>query len=305
MNDLLLLSQQPHILYAIIFAAALCLVLGMASLLQPARTEAPSVRRARPMQWAATNLSAAFVPSQIEKRETLRLWLLQAGYGAPRAVEIYFGIRLLLSLALAAVTILLLPFYSALPRNYVLSATLVAALVGFLLPLYIVRTQRVARQRKFQEGLPDVLDLLLVCSEAGLGIDMAILTVGEELQEPHPLLARELQEVSTALRAGRERKDAMRGFAESTGIDETVSLVNLLIQSDTLGTSMAQTLRAFSEDMRGRRMLRAEEQGHKVATKLTIVLVAFFLPAIFAALLAPAVFSAVKTMQILGRLHSW
>jgi tight adherence protein C len=97
----------------------------------------------------------------------------------------------------------------------------------------------------------------------------------------------------------------MRGFADGTGIDEAVSLVNLLVQSDALGTSMAQTLRSFSDDMRSHRMLKAEEQGHKVAAKLTVVLVACFLPAIFAALLAPAVYAAVKTMHTLGQVHPW
>jgi tight adherence protein C len=303
-NDLLPLAPQPYLLEGLVFAATLCLVFGMAALFQPARRATASVRRTRRMQWAA-GMSGIFAPSDPAQRELLRIWLLQAGYEAPSAVEIYCGIRLLLAVGLAAACVLLLPVYTSFVLTYTVAAALVAALLGFLAPLYVIRIRRTSRLKKFREGLPDMLDLLLVCSEAGLGIDMAILTVGEELSEPHPLLAAQLQHVSALLRAGRERKDAMRSLAERTGIDETISLVNLLIQSDRLGTSMAQTLRIFSEDMRAHRMLRAEEQGHKVSTKLTVILVACFLPAIFAALLAPAVYSAIKVMHSLAQVHSW
>jgi tight adherence protein C len=304
MNELVSVVGQPYLLEVLVFAATLCLVFGMASLLQPVRRATGSVRRARPMQWMA-GFSGVFAPSDPAQRELLRIWLLQAGYEAPSAVDIYCGIRLLLAIGLAAAFVLILPAYTTFSFAYTASAALLAAPLGFLAPVYVFRVRRTTRLKKFREGLPDVLDLLLVCSEAGLGIDMALLTVGEELSEPHPLLAKQLQHVSTLLRAGCERRDAMRSLAERTGIEETISLVNLLIQSDRLGTSMAQTLRIFSDDMRAHRMLRAEEQGHKVSTKLTVILVAFFLPAIFAALLAPAVYSAVKTMQSMSQVHAW
>ena len=297
--------QQSYLLYGLLLAAALCLVFGIGSLFEPARTAIATARRATPMRWAASGLSAGFAPREERERDALRVWLLQAGYDAPRIVDIYFGLRGLSALAFAAMVGFGLPLYPDFPSGYLPLAILGAAIVGFFAPFYALRSKRLMRQRKFRDGLPDALDLLLVCSEAGLGIDTALLTVGDEIAAAHPLLAQQLQHVSSALRAGRERKDAMRSFAERTGIEETVSLVNLLVQADALGTSMAQTLRAFSEDMRAHRMLKAEEQGHKVSAKLTVVLVACFMPATFAAILAPAIYSAIQGIAGLTQVQPW
>ena len=299
MIDFSQLMEQPYILYGAILAGSACLIFGIASFFE-ARVAAPSARRGASMQWMVTNISDKLVPKDEHERNALKTWLLQAGYPAQNAVQIYFAVRVLAAVLLPAVVLFLLPLYVAVPQQSLMFLCLMAALIGFLAPVVVVRRQRETRQRKFREGLPDVLDLLLVCSESGLGIDMAIMKVGEEMEEPHPLLAEQLQMISSELRAGLERREAMRNFGARTGIDETISLVNLLVQSDALGTSMAHTLRAFSDDMRAHRMLRAEELGHKVSAKLTIVLVACFLPAIFAAVLAPAVYTAIKGIHNLS-----
>ena len=304
MNAFSQLIEQPYLLYGVIFACSACLIFGLASLVG-GRAAAPSARRAASTQWIVTNISNKLVPKDEVERNALKAWLIQAGYYAQNSVQIYYGIRVLLAVLLPASVLFILPLYVVVSRDLLLFGCMFAALLGFLAPVYVVRLRRKTRQRKFREGLPDVLDLLLVCSESGLGIDMAIMKVGEEIAEPHPLLAQQLQMVSSELRAGLERRQAMRHFGLRTGIDETTSLVNLLIQSDALGTSMAHTLRAYADDMRAHRMLRAEEQGHKVSAKLTMVLVSCFLPAIFAAILAPAVHTAVKGIQKLMVINPW
>lgn len=305
MIDFLQLGDQPYFLYGVIFACSACLIFGIASLAGVRASAPPSARRAASMQWAVTNISNKLVPKDDVERNALKGWLIQAGYYAQNAVQIYYGVRVALAVLLPAVVLFILPLYVAPSQNLLLFGGMMSAMLGFLAPVYVVRLRRRTRQRKFREGLPDVLDLLLVCAESGLGLDTAIMKVGEEVAEPHPLLAEQLQMVSSELRAGLERREAMRNFGTRTGIDETTSLVNLLVQSDTLGTSMAQTLRAYSDDMRAHRMLRAEEQGHKVSAKLTMVLVGCFLPAIFAAILAPAVYTAVKGIEKLALISPW
>src|SRR5579871_1249147 len=241
------LAQAPFLLYGVILAGTACLIFGIASLIE-SRAAADSARRAQSLPWMVTNISNTLVPKDQIEQSALKTWLLQAGYDASNAVQIYYAARVIAAITLPAILLFGLPLYLKLPQQMLHLICLIAAIIGFFLPVYVVRATRARRQRKFREGLPDVLDLLLVCSESGLGLDMAILKVGEEMREPHPLLARELQIISTELRAGLERRDAMRGFAARTGIDETASLVNLLVQSDALGTSMAHTLRTFAED---------------------------------------------------------
>jgi tight adherence protein C len=297
--------DHVYLLYGVMFTMALSVVFGLAAMFEPTRMAVASARRTSPMRRLAAVMSAAFVSSEAGEREQLARWLLQAGYEASGAVGIYFTVRLLAAILLPALVLVWLPLYVVLPRGLLISGAACLSIIGFLAPILYVRTRRARRQRKFREGLPDMLDLLLICSEAGLGLDMAIMSVGEEIADAHPLLAEQLHYMSTELRAGLERKDAMRSFANRTGIDETISLTNLLIQSDALGTGMAHTLRTFSEDMRMHRILKAEEQAHKVSAKLTLVVVGLFLPAIFAAAFVPAVYSAVMGMQSMAVVQPW
>jgi tight adherence protein C len=298
------LLQHPYLLYGVLVAGSACLVFGVGALLEPQTALAPSVRRGSTMQWAVTRFSSGLVPDDTREHNALKLTLLQAGYAAPNAVQVYYGLRVMLAIILPGAFLLILSALGFEMRT-ALMAVPIDAISGFLMPVFWVKSRRNKRQRQFREGLPDVLDLLLVCSEAGLGIDTALLKVSEEMADPHPLLAKELQLINSELRAGLVRAQAMRHFAERTGIDETISLVNLLVQSDALGTSMATTLRAFAQDMRAHRMLRAEDLGHRVGAKLTVVLVGCFLPAMFAAILAPAIYSAVTKLQGLSVSTPW
>jgi tight adherence protein C len=166
-----------------------------------------------------------------------------------------------------------------------------------MLPVYWVRRRRKSRQRQIDDGLPDVLDLLLVCTEAGLGLDTAIARVGEEMAKAQPVLSELLTLVSAELLAGRPRADAMRALSVRAGVDRVNSLVNLLLQSDLLGSSMATTLRVFAADMRSHQLLRAEEAAQTMTVKLSMVLVGCLMPALVTAIMAPVIFHIVDTWK--------
>ena len=301
----------PSVPNLLIFVAVGCAVFGVASFFEvenrlrrltpePARaTLGPSLRRGGSSFEQLMNrwFKNRFVPSDERQRTTLKLWLLQAGYDSSRAVQTYYGFRVILGVALPTLGMVFLPLLGGQFRDQVIPAAMFLAALGFMLPTIWVSQRRKRRQREMREGLPDVLDLMLVCTEAGLGLDMAIAKVGEEATESQPLLSHDLRLITTEIRAGRSRPDAMRAFADRTGISETNSLVNLLIQSDALGTSMAQTLRVYAQDMRTRRLLKAEELAQMVTVKLSIVLVACLVPALVIAVMAPVIFNIVRTWK--------
>jgi tight adherence protein C len=287
--------------YVAIVGAIMCGVFGAALLLAPKRARAPavSVRRGETKLDAvfSRRLGSSFAPKDAGERNSLRLWLQQAGFDSPQAIQTYFGIRIMLALGLATTAVWGLLIYQPPSSTALIGAGITAFSFGFLAPQYYVASCRRRIQRAVREGLPDMLDLLLVCSEAGLGLDMAMQKVGEEIAPTQPVLGGHLDYINAELRSGRSRADAMRAFAERTGIEETASFANLLIQSDTLGTSMVATLRIFAQDIRTRRLLKAEEIAQKVTAKLSMVLVAFFLPALLIAIGAPAVINAFRTLS--------
>jgi tight adherence protein C len=291
---------------AAIVLAVTFLVFAVGSLFEPSgRAALLSIRKGSPLdEVMTTRISDRFVPDGESRRIKMRLKLLQAGFDSPRAVRTFYGFRVVFGVALP-LAVLALSSVLVMDRHQLLLAVTMAALLGFFLPARYVTRRRLRRQRLAREGFPDMLDLLLVCSEAGLGIDTAILKVGEELAAPHPVLSEHLAQVSSELRAGRSRTDAMRTLASRTGIDEAVSLVNLLIQSDALGTSIVGTLRAFSDDLRSRRILRAEELAHKVGVKLSVLAVICFLPAIMAAVMTPVLFTIFATLHSISGGMSW
>ena len=294
-----------------IFAAVVCGIYGIAGLissddrlrrLRPAAAPTTvSIRKggSRIERLASRSIGGRLAPTDERERADLKLWLIHAGYDSPAAPAAYYGIRLFLALGLALAVTATLP--AMLPRDHAASTlftgALVGGLVGFMAPVFWVRRQKKLRQRAIREGLPHIIDLLLICTEAGLGLDMAIAKVAEEFAVSQPILAEQLELISVELRAGRPRVAAFHGFAERTGVQEVQSLVNLLVQSDALGTSMASTLRVVSADMRDHQMLKAEEMAQKVSSKLSIVLVGCFMPALITAVIAPIIFHIVAAWQ--------
>jgi tight adherence protein C len=165
---------------------------------------------------------------------------------------------------------------------------MIAALAGLYLPSLWIRAKADRRQRDIINGFPDALDLMLVCVEAGLGLEAAFARVGMEITTSHPRLAEQLGAVVLELRAGRSHEDALRRMADRAGADEIRAFSTLLIQSTKLGSSIAQTLRTYASEMRERRRMRAEEKAHRLPVLLSIPLVTCMLPVMIGVLMLPA-----------------
>ncbi|HEX9770253.1 MAG TPA: type II secretion system F family protein [Kiloniellales bacterium] len=237
------------------------------------------------------------IPTNEKERTTARVRLLQAGYGGRNAVRNYFAIRLLLSVLLPVGFLLLAPMFTRnMPVEKVMVITVCLLVAGLYLPSAFVSNRIRNRQRAVQESFPDALDMLMVCVEAGLGLDSAFTRVGAQMASAHPVLAEEFGLVSLELRAGKSREAAMRNFAERIGTTEITSFVVLLIQSDQLGTSVAQTLRVQAEEMRVKRMLRAEEKAHMLPVKLSIPLVLCLLPSMIAVAVLPGIIRIIRDL---------
>ncbi len=227
-------------------------------------------------------------PDQI-KRGGLREMLIHAGYRQPSAAAVFVGIRSLAAVALAGGAFLLVGLVRLdfMPSMLVVT---VGLFVGWMGPLYVLRAKVRARKKEFRRTLPDALDLMVVCVEAGLGLNQALVKVGEEMERVSPDVADEFVLVSLEIRAGTPREEALRHLAERTGTQDIRALVSMLIQTDRFGTSIAEGLRVHSEELRSKRQQAAEEEAAKITVKMLIPLVIFVVPAIFIVILGPAVF---------------
>ena len=232
------------------------------------------------------------------KDKALRQRLIAAGYTAPHAPRLYTLVRIGL---VALLPILVLGFYrwmGSTPSLTKLYITLViAAALGLYLPSIFIRARASRREREIINGFPDALDLMLVCVEAGLGLEAAFARVGQEMTSSHPRLAEQLGAVVLELRAGRSREDALRRMADRAGADEIRAFATLLIQSTKLGSSVAQTMRVYASEMRERRRMRAEEKAHRLPVLLSIPLVACMLPVMIGVLMLPAMIRVVRQVM--------
>lgn len=231
------------------------------------------------------------------KDESLRRKLASAGFTAPYAPRVYTLIRLVLVLALPALFFTLLWSGSKPPSLFKIYATVAgAAVAGLYFPAIYISARADRLQREIINGFPDALDLMLVCVEAGLGLDAAFARVGMEMTSSHPKLAEQFGAVVLELRAGRSHEDALRRMADRAGAEEIRAFATLLIQSSKLGSSVATTLRVYAAEMRERRRLRAEEKAHRLPVLLSIPLVGCMLPVMIGVLMLPAVIRVIRTM---------
>jgi tight adherence protein C len=229
-------------------------------------------------------------PRSARELGPLRLRLVQAGYRREEALTIFFGIRVAFALALFAL------FSTGLVLRPNLTLALGGLGVGYVLPGMVLARRAKARAHRIRLSLPDMLDLLVVSVEAGLGLDQALTRVGEELTAAHPELSDELRLINLELRAGKARSEALRNLADRTGVDDLGSLVTMLIQTDKFGTSVAQSLRVYSETLRTKRRQRAEEAAAKTGVKMVFPLVFCIFPAIWVVTIGPA---AIKFVTVL------
>lgn len=225
-------------------------------------------------------------PADISRNRAL---LIQAGLREPRHVNYYLGSRLLLAAAGFAGVALFTGFSNP--------ALLVGvAGLGFILPRFILKRMIRDRQRRIRLGLPDALDLTVICVEAGLALDQALMRVGQDLHHAHPDLSDEFHLVNLEMRAGKPRAEALRNLVDRTGVDDIRSLVGTLIQTDRFGTSITQALRVYSDSLRTERRQRAEEQAAKTTIKMVPPLVVFVLPSIIFVTIGPAVISLIRQL---------
>lgn len=237
------------------------------------------------------------VPADKSEHSTMQLRLIQAGYFHPSAVNRYYASRVLLGFGLPLGVVAIAPFMTRfLQVESVLMVAAVMGVLGLYFPSVWVSHRIQARQLTAREGFPDALDLLLVCVEAGLGLNAALDRVGKEIGRAHPALGTAFEFVGMELRAGKSREMALRNLADRLGVEEVKSLVTILIQSEALGTSIAQALRVHAREMRIKRMMRAEEKAHKLPVKLSFPLVGFILPCLVLVILTPAIIRIARVL---------
>jgi tight adherence protein C len=208
----------------------------------------------------------------------------RAGFRGPTAALIVRGVKILLPVALVGMV-----YFMGVYRSNPFMILGGALLAGVALPEVFILWRVSSRQHRLRKGLPDALDLLVICVEAGLGIDQALMRVSQELKVVHRELSEELQLVNLEMRVGKTRIEALRELARRTGVEDIKALVAMLAQTDRFGTSVAQSLRVYSDDLRVRRRQRAEEMAAKTTVKMVPPLVLFIFPALMVVILGPAI----------------
>lgn len=229
------------------------------------------------------------LPSSPQKVSSTQRLLMRAGYRSPDAVIAMQGAKIL-----APIILLCVVYFTGFYHHNPFFILAIAAIAGFLAPDFWLTTRIRKRQHILRLAMPDALDLLVICVEAGLGLDQSILRVSQELKIAHPELCEELELVNAEIRVGKSRLEALRALATRTGVDDIKALVATLIQTDRFGTSVAQSLRVHSDDLRTKRRQRAEEAAAKTTVKMVPPLVFFIFPALFVVILGPAVITIVR-----------
>jgi tight adherence protein C len=219
----------------------------------------------------------------------LRKKFLQAGYRGEHLIPLYYGSKIVCT-GLMIGAYYLLTIFVLRPMNlvYSLALAVLAGLAGYAIPSFWLKLKKLHRQEKVFEGLPDALDLMVVCVEAGMGLDAAIHRVASEIEIENKVVGEEFKVVGLELRAGKLRSDALRNLSMRCDQEDVSSLVALLIQTDKFGTSVAQALKVHADSMRVKRFQRAEELAAKIPVKLVFPLILFIFPALFVVIVGPA-----------------
>ncbi|MEX1350793.1 MAG: type II secretion system F family protein [Desulfobacterales bacterium] len=231
-------------------------------------------------------------PVKPQDYSSVRLKFLRAGIQYENATASFWGAKILLMACLPLIFLILrFQVFQVMTYQMTILSGVLCSLFGFYLPDIWLRQKTDKRKEKVLNALPDALDLLVVCVEAGMGLDSAIYRVAQETKLNHPELSDEFQLINLEMRAGKKRKDALKNLALRTSLEEINSLVTLLIQTDQFGTSLADALRVYADSFRTQRYQRAEEKAAKLPVTLIFPLVIFIFPALFVVLLGPAAIS--------------
>ena len=250
--------------------------------------EKPAAKVRERIEQALHPLSKAIPLSPSDVSRT-RAWLIQAGLRESRHVSYYFGARIMLAF-LGLGGVIVFSGVGSVPLLVCVPA------FGFFVPRFILKRMIKDRQRRIRIALPDALDLTVICVEAGLALDQALMRVGKDLHHAHPDLSDEFHLVNLEMRAGKARAEALRNLVDRTGVDDIRSLVGTLIQTDRFGTSVAQALRVHSDSLRTARRQRAEEQAAKTTIKMVPPLVIFILVPFLAVTIGPPLIQAYRSV---------
>ena len=242
----------------------------------------------------AAPLNRLLPPSAAEAKKLQKL-LMHAGFRSANSPVIYRAIQLT-SMALFPGTVAITFAFLAWPLKSALLWFLIAFILGFFLPRFVLDQMIKGRMLRVRWGLADALDLMVVSIEAGLGLNAAMLRVSDELKDVHKDISEEFELANLEIKVGRERDEALRNLAERTGVDDLKSLVAMLIQADRFGTSIARAVRVFSDSLRTKRRQRAEQAAQKAAVKLLFPLACFLFPVLFIAILGPAALTLIDTL---------
>jgi tight adherence protein C len=228
----------------------------------------------------------SFVPSAPKDSTVMLRRLMRAGFRGPNALKMLYGSKVILAVAFPAAALVITTRWQADAGMKVM--ILVAALAaGFLAPNEYVRGAAKRRQKQIRRGLPNALDLMVVCVESGLGMDQAVVQVAKELQHAHPEISQEFGLMNLEMKAGKRREEALRNLADRAGVEELRKLVAVLLQADRFGTSIAQSLRGHSEFMRVQTRQMAEEKAAKLGVKLVFPIFFCILPSLFVVTVGP------------------
>ena len=298
--------NHANLLFSVTIGLAVS-ILGLAILLvafDPVRKRIRAIRGKRNHEATKTAakllqpLAGYLLPKNKQETSKARFQLTRAGFRGENALTTLYGIKMILGICLPLGVFFSAELFPKLTTFQVISLSLVAALFGMLIPSYVVNKRAENRKRQIMNGFPDALDLLVACSEAGLGLNAGLQRVASELDISHPALADELNLVNIQIQAGVDRVAALKDLADRTGIEDIRGLVSLLAQSMRFGTSIADTLRMYAADFRDRRMQRAEEIAAMIGTKLIFPLIFCMFPSFFLVAIGPALIGVLRLLHV-------
>ena len=261
------------------------------------QTGAPARRTSDfPLMGFIRSLGRLAMPAKESETQSIRLLLTHAGYRSSKASVLFYGIKLgaALFLGLLFSGVLLLSGYAS-PKNLMLTFFVLG--LGYYMPDLILKRQAASRRHRIARELPDAIDLLLICLEAGLGFDMALYRVSRELSDIAPVLSGEFAQYFFEISSGLPKKTVLANLAERNGVEPLKSVVTMLLQSARLGSDVSEGLRVHIMSMRTERRQIAEEKAAKISTKLTFPLIMLILPALFVVILGPAVINLITRLQ--------
>lgn len=302
-------AEQLHFLFVALlgmvgFSLTLALSLFANIILNPIKRRIDGVQHettAQPSKGSADNLlhriGTTLIPKAEEKRAKLSYQLETAGYRSSYALAYFYGIKLIGFMLVPVLVLGGIALFSNRPVLDDLSSAIMAGLIAFIVPNYWLRRAVKKRQDKLRKALPDALDLMVVCTEAGLGLSAAIKRVADEIGVQYPELADELQLLLMQTRAGMDNHTALKELERRTNLEDISAFVTTLIQAMRFGTSIGQSLRIFAEEMRDKRLQRAQEKAARLSLTMLMPIALCMLPMFFLILLGPAILSLVSSLR--------